>query len=155
MTLARGIKERYGNKYLADNFEGDVIDCSAFLAFTNGFLSETLARSTRKEIERRLAQAPWLYRSDWHRRSGEGAFVICSFWWIGQLIREGDLARARELLDQIIRAANPLGLYSEEIDPQTGEFLGNFPQAFSHLGLIAAILDLEGAQGDPRLCVFS
>lgn len=91
----------------------------------------------------------WLYRSDWHRQSGEGAFVICSFWWIGHLIREGQLSRAQELLDKTIQAASPLGLYSEEIDPGTGEFLGNFPQAFSHLGLIAAIIDLEEAKRDP------
>lgn len=127
-----------------------MIDCTAFLAFTTGFLPESLARSTREEIERRLAVSPWLYRSDWHRHSGEGAFLLCSFWWIGHFIREGDLKRAETLLDQIIAAANPIGLYSEEIDPNTGEFLGNFPQAFSHLGVTSAILDLQRAKRDRR-----
>lgn len=149
-TMARGIRERDGRKYLADHFDGEVIDCSAFLAFSTGFLPEPLASSTREEIEKHLAVGPWLYRSDWHRNSGEGAFVLCSFWWIGQLIREGDLSRAEKILEQIIVAASPLGLYSEEIDPTTGEFLGNFPQAFSHLGLISAILDLEEAKEKPR-----
>jgi alpha,alpha-trehalase len=149
-TIERGVRERNGRRYLADHFDSGNIDCSALLAFTSGFLPEPLARSTREEIEERLAAGPWLYRSDWHRESGEGAFVLCSFWWVGQLIREGDLSQAEKLLEDLIAAASPLGLYSEEIDPGTGEFLGNFPQAFSHLGLIAAILDLEDAKKNPR-----
>ncbi len=155
-TLKRGVLKRNGRHYLADSFEGDVIDCSAFLAFTTGFLPEALARTTREEIERRLlAVAPWLYRSDWHRDSGEGAFVVCSFWWVTHLIRENDLTRAEELLTQLIQAASPLGLYSEEIDPHSGEFLGNFPQAFSHLGLITALLDLQRATSDPSFARLS
>jgi GH15 family glucan-1,4-alpha-glucosidase len=151
VTLERGVRERDGNRYLADNFEGDVIDCSAFLAYTAGFLDHTLARTTRLAIERQLVVGPWLYRSDWHRNvAGEGAFVLCSFWWVAQLIREGELDRAEQLLEQIIAAASPLGLLAEEIDPATSEFLGNFPQAFSHLGLIAAILDLEEAKKDAQ-----
>jgi len=149
-TLERGVHEHEGRKYLAAHYGGDVIDSTALLAFTTGFLPEPLARSTREEIERRLAVGPWLYRSDTHRESGEGAFVLCSFWRIGQLIREGDLARAESLLEEIIAAASPLGLYSEEIDPVSGNFLGNFPQAFSHLGLIATVLDLEQAKAQPK-----
>lgn len=148
-TLERGVHEREGRKYLAEHYGGDVIDATALLAFTTGFLPEPLARSTREEIERRLGVGPWLYRSDTHRQSGEGAFVLCSLWRIGQLIREGDLARAESLLEEIIAAASPLGLYAEEIDPVSGDFLGNFPQAFSHLGLIAAVLDLEEAKAQP------
>lgn len=149
-TMKCGVREREGRKYLAEHYGGDVIDATALLAFTTGFLSEPLARSTREEIEQRLGVGPWLYRSDTHRESGEGAFVLCSFWRIGQLIREGELARAEGLLEQIIAAASPLGLYSEEIDPVSGDFLGNFPQAFSHLGLIAAVLDLQQAKAKPR-----
>lgn len=148
-TLERGVREREGRKYLAEQYGGDVIDSTALLAFTTGFLPGPLARSTREEIERRLAVGPWLYRSDTHRQSGEGAFVLCSLWRIGQLIREGELARAESLLEEIIAAASPLGLYAEEIDPVSGDFLGNFPQAFSHLGLIAAVLDLEQAKAQP------
>lgn len=83
-----------------------------------------------------------------HRKTGEGAFILCSFWLIDHLIREGEMGRAEELLEAIVACASPLGLYSEEIDPTTGEFLGNFPQAFSHLGLITAILNLERAKND-------
>jgi len=75
--------------------------------------------------------------------------VLCSLWRVGHLIREGDLTAAEASLDQIIASASPLGLYAEEIDPRSGAFLGNYPQAFSHLGLIAAILDLEQAKAEP------
>ena len=150
-TLECGVHEREGRKYLAEQYGGDVIDATALLAFTTGFLPGQLARSTREEIERRLAVGPWLYRSDTHRESGEGAFVLCSLWRVRQLIREGDLARAESLLEEIIAAASPLGLYSEEIDPVSGDFLGNFPQALSHLGLIAAVLDLQQAKAEPGL----
>lgn len=148
-TLEHGVHERAGRKYLAEHYGGEEIDATALLAFTTGFLPEPLARSTREEIERRLAVGPWLYRSDTHRESGEGAFVLCSLWRIGQLIRENALERAEALLEQIIAAASPLGLYAEEIDPVSGEFLGNFPQAFSHLGLIATVLDLQQAKAQP------
>jgi GH15 family glucan-1,4-alpha-glucosidase len=148
-VLEHGLHERDGRKYLAEHYGGDIIDATALLAFTTGFLSEPVARSTREEIERRLAVGPWLYRSDTHRESGEGAFVLCSLWRIGQLIREGDLARAETLLEEIIAAASPLGLYAEEIDPVSGDFLGNFPQAFSHLGLISMVLDLQQAKAQP------
>src|SRR4030095_10226648 len=107
-----------------------------------------LARSTREEIERRLAVGPWLYRSERHRAMGEGAFVLCSFWRIDHLICEGELRRAEALLEEVIAAASPLGLLAEEIDPGSGEFLGNFPQAFSHLGLIASLLNLQQAKAE-------
>ncbi len=134
---------------LGSHYGSDAVDSTALLAFTNGFLSVPLARGTREEIERRLGDGPWLYRSDLHRRSGEGAFVLCSSWLISHLIREGELGRARELLEQVISAASPLGLYSEEIDPTSGEFLGNFPQAFSQVGLMSTLLDLEEAEKNP------
>ncbi|MGV8899314.1 MAG: glycoside hydrolase family 15 protein [Burkholderiaceae bacterium] len=148
--LECGVHKHDGRTYLAEHYGGAMIDATALLAFTTGFLPEPLARSTREEIERRLAVGPWLYRSDTHRASGEGAFVLCSFWRIGQLIREGELDCAESLLEQIIAAASPLGLYAEQIDPVSGDFLGNFPQAFSHLGLIATVLDLQQAKAQPR-----
>lgn len=122
----------------------------ALLAYTTGFLPDALARSTRERIEERLGALPWLYRSEMHRKTGEGAFILCSFWLIDHLVREGEIARAEQLLDAVIACASPLGLYSEQIDPGTGEFLGNFPQGFSHLGLITAILNVERAKRDPR-----
>ena len=68
----------------------------------------------------------------------EGSFLICSFWLVSALAIVGEHQRARDLMEQLLRIASPLGLYAEEFDPSTGRFLGNFPQAFSHLALIEA-----------------
>jgi alpha,alpha-trehalase len=77
----------------------------------------------------------------------EGSFTICSFWLVSALARIGETDRARVLLDRLIAFASPLGLYAEEIEPATGRHLGNMPQAFSHLALIGAVIDLDRAIG--------
>ena len=68
----------------------------------------------------------------------EGSFLICSFWLVSGLAIVGELQRARDLMEKLLRVASPLGLYAEEFDTSTGRHLGNFPQAFSHLALIEA-----------------
>ena len=68
----------------------------------------------------------------------EGTFVICSFWLVSALAMAGEVNRAQELFDRLTGAANDLGLLAEEIDTKRGELRGNFPQAFSHIGLIIA-----------------
>ncbi len=70
----------------------------------------------------------------------EGAFAICSFWLVSALAEIGDAQRARELCERLLSFASPLGLYAEEIDPRNGRHLGNFPQAFTHLALINAVM---------------
>ena len=77
----------------------------------------------------------------------EGTFVICSFWLVSCLARAGELERAERLFAQLTGYANDLGLLAEEIDTATGEQLGNFPQAFSHIGLITAARDIDMARG--------
>lgn len=72
----------------------------------------------------------------------EGAFVLCSFWLVDNLAGQGRLDEAGQLYESLCQRANPLGLLSEEIDPSTGAFLGNFPQAFSHLGVISSGIGL-------------
>lgn len=72
----------------------------------------------------------------------EGAFLICSFWMVDNLAYQGRFDEAMDLFDSLCRRANPLGLLPEEIDPGTGGFLGNFPQAFSHVGLISSGMNL-------------
>ena len=79
--------------------------------------------------------------------SEEGTFTICSFWLVSALARVGEIDRARALFERLVAFASPLGLYGEEIEPATGRHLGNMPQAFSHLALIGAALDLERATG--------
>ncbi len=70
----------------------------------------------------------------------EGAFLICSFWLVSALVEIGELTRARQLCERLLSLASPLDLYAEEIDPSSGRHLGNFPQAFTHLALINAVM---------------
>ncbi|MGB3356664.1 MAG: glycoside hydrolase family 15 protein [Mycobacterium sp.] len=76
---------------------------------------------------------------------GEGAFLLCSFWLVDNLTEQGRLDEALELYDSLCARANHVGLLSEEIDPRDGSFLGNFPQAFSHIGVIASGFRLSRA----------
>jgi alpha,alpha-trehalase len=76
----------------------------------------------------------------------EGAFVLCSFWLVDNLIAQGRLAQAEELYTSLCARTSNLGLLSEQIDPTTGQFAGNFPQAFSHIGIIASGVNLARAK---------
>jgi GH15 family glucan-1,4-alpha-glucosidase len=81
----------------------------------------------------------------------EGAFLLCSFWLVDNLTGQGRLDEAGELYESLCGRASPLGLLAEQVDPATGEFTGNFPQAFSHIGVIASGVNLTRAtkQGAP------
>jgi GH15 family glucan-1,4-alpha-glucosidase len=70
----------------------------------------------------------------------EGTFTICSFWLVSALVEIGEYEAARKLCERLLAYASPLELYAEEIDPVTGRHLGNFPQAFTHLALINAVM---------------
>jgi len=76
----------------------------------------------------------------------EGTFTICSFWLVSALVEIGEIERARRLCEKLLGLASPLELYGEEIDPHTGRHLGNFPQAFTHLALINAVMHLIAAE---------
>jgi alpha,alpha-trehalase len=79
----------------------------------------------------------------------EATFTICSFWLVSALAEIGETARARQLCERLLSHASPLGLYAEELDPRSGRHLGNFPQAFTHLALINAVIHVIRAE-DPR-----
>lgn len=76
----------------------------------------------------------------------EGTFCICSFWLVSALVYIGELGRARRLAEKLLAFASPLGLFAEEIDVANGRHLGNFPQAFSHLSLASALLNVIDAE---------
>ena len=76
----------------------------------------------------------------------EGTFTICSFWLVSALCEIGEIDRARDMCEKLLAYASDLGLYAEEIDTSTGRHLGNFPQAFTHLALINAVMHVIRAE---------
>jgi GH15 family glucan-1,4-alpha-glucosidase len=142
-------------KAYAQAFDSDELDAAALLMPIYGFLPATDERmkSTIDAIADELTEGGLVlrYRSTEGvnvdgLRGGEGTFVICSFWLVFCLAQAGEVERAGALFNQLVSYANDLGLLAEEIDTKTGQQLGNFPQAFSHIGLITAAHELDLAR---------
>jgi GH15 family glucan-1,4-alpha-glucosidase len=126
------------------------LDAGVLRAVRMGYPERERLARTVDTIREQLAAAPGLvYRTSEHVGQ-EGAFVACSFWVVEALARLGRVDEACETMEQILRYANDLGLFSEQIDPASGEFLGNFPQGLSHLALINAAGAVEDASGGSR-----
>ena len=132
------------------------LDASSLMLPMVRFLSPTDRRwlSTLRAIEKDLVEDSLVYRykSDDGLSGGEGTFGMCSFWYVECLARSGDLEQARYVFEKMLGYANHVGLYSEELGP-SGEHLGNFPQAFTHLGLISAAYNLNRLLDDPQALV--
>jgi GH15 family glucan-1,4-alpha-glucosidase len=133
------------------SFERSACDASNLLIPLLEFLSfddprvmatidATLARLTENDLVYR-------YTADDGIAGGEGAFTLCTFWLVDALALSGRLDEAHRIYERLAARANHAGLYAEQIDPTSGAFLGNFPQAFSHIGLINSALYLAYAEG--------
>ncbi|MGE5411755.1 MAG: glycoside hydrolase family 15 protein [Clostridiales bacterium] len=135
----------------------ETVDAAALLMPLMRFISpkDPMWLSTLKAIESELVSDSLVYRYR-HKeaasdglKSGEGTFSMCTFWYIECLSRSGQLQKARLYFEKMVGYANHIGLYSEQLGFQ-GEHLGNFPQAFTHLGLISAALNLNSQLNDER-----
>jgi GH15 family glucan-1,4-alpha-glucosidase len=141
-VLTHGVSKR---GVLRQHYETDALDASALLAGSFKFLGhdDERLRNTVFAISEELTENGFVLRyrpgeTDDGLSGTEGTFVICSFWLVSAFAIVGEMQRARDLMERLLRIASPLGLYAEEYDPTTGRHLGNFPQAFSHLALIDA-----------------
>ncbi len=151
--IKKAILERGFNKKLnsfVQAFDYEALDATSLLIPRLGFLPANDPRvlGTIDAIMKGLNQGGLLrrYTGDDGLPGEEGVFVICSFWLVQALSLVGLLDEAQDEFMRILRYRSPLGLFSEEIDPRTGHQIGNFPQAFSHLGLVNAALYLGKAQ---------
>jgi GH15 family glucan-1,4-alpha-glucosidase len=160
-AIAHIIESRGFNAQLSSyvqTLDGNQVDAGLLLMACLGYKdpNDARMRGTYDRIRQRLGRNELLFRyeRDIDRLPpGEGAFGICSFWAIDYLAGRGDVAAARQMLERMIAHANDLGLFAEEIDPRDGSQLGNFPQAFTHVGLIfaaAALARAERRQGGGR-----
>ncbi len=157
-VMQRGWSREIGSFVQA--YESDALDASALVMPLVFFVSPTDPRmqSTIEQIQSRLATDALVfrYRQEEAAPDGlpgeEGTFTLCSFWLVEALTRAGRLEEARLIFEKILSYANHLGLYAEELSV-TGEHLGNFPQAFAHIGLISAAYNLDRALGSQRLPV--
>ena len=121
------------------------LDAGVLRAVRMGYLEQERLHGTVDTIRERLAAGPGLiYRTSEHVGQ-EGAFVACSFWVVEALARLGRIDEACETMEHVLPYANDLGLLSEQIDPASGELLGNFPQGLSHLALINAAGAIQDA----------
>jgi GH15 family glucan-1,4-alpha-glucosidase len=149
--MERGWSEQ--RKTFVQHYGSDVLDASLLLMPLVKFIAPTDPRwlSTLDAITEELVSDTLVQR--YHARAApdgllgdEGTFSICSFWYVEALTRAGRVDEARLAFEKMLTYANHLGLYSEEIGP-TGELLGNFPQAFTHLALISAAFNLDRELG--------
>jgi GH15 family glucan-1,4-alpha-glucosidase len=147
--IRQEIEERAWNPRLqvyAQACDSEIVDANALLLAYHEFEEASSQRmhQTHERIREKLCPRPGLvYRNERSLKLREGAFALCSFWQADFLARAGNLQEAREIFEAALVYANDVDLFAEEIDSETGDALGNFPQAFTHLGVINAALSLR------------
>jgi alpha,alpha-trehalase len=149
--LERGVSER---GVFRQHYETDALDASTLLIALTRFLprDDERLRATVLAICDDLTEHGLVLRyrteeTDDGLHGEEGSFTICSFWLVSALSEIGERERAKDLCERLLASASPLGLYAEEIDAGSGRHLGNYPQAFTHLALINAVLHVIGDEG--------
>ena len=151
-VLERGFDAEQGTFVQA--YGSRSLDASAMLLPLVGFIraDDPRMRSTVAAIQERLTTDGLVHRylTDDGLPGDEGAFAICSFWLSDNLALQGRHDEARGLFERVCSFANDVGLLAEEIDPRTGEQLGNFPQAFTHVALINGAFHLQRRERGPR-----
>ncbi len=150
--LARGVDER---GVFVQHYDTTALDASVLLVPMVRFLppEDERVRQTVLAIADELTVDGLVLRyrveeTDDGLSGEEGTFAICSFWLVSALSEIGEAARARDLCEKLLSYASPLDLYAEEIDPHSGRHLGNFPQAFTHLALINAVMHVIRSDED-------
>ncbi len=151
----RGVDER---GVFVQHYDTTALDASLLLLPLVRFLppSDDRVRATVFAIADELTEQGLVLRyrtdeTDDGLSGREGTFMICSFWLVSALIEIGELERGRGLCERLLGFASPLGLYAEEVEARTGRHLGNFPQAFTHLALINAVMHVIRAEQDVEL----
>jgi GH15 family glucan-1,4-alpha-glucosidase len=151
-VLAHGVDHRGA---LTQRYGDEALDASLLLAVLTRFLppEDPRLRATVLAIADELTEDGLVLRyrteeTDDGLSGEEGSFTICSFWLVSALVEIGEISRAKHLCERLLSFASPLHLYAEEIEPRTGRHLGNFPQAFTHLALINAVVHVIRAEED-------
>jgi GH15 family glucan-1,4-alpha-glucosidase len=151
-VLAHGVDRR---GVFTQHYDSDALDASLLLLPLVRFLppDDERIRRTVQAIADELTEGGLVLRyrteqTDDGLSGREGAFTICSFWLVSALSEIGELSQARRLCERLLSFASPLELFGEEIDTETGRHLGNFPQAFTHLALINAVMHIIHAEQD-------
>ena len=154
-VLARGWSD--DAQAFTQHYDGSELDAATLLIPVVGFLpgDDPKVLATLDAIGRELKHGDVVERyMTKHDRSHidglagrEGAFLLCSFWYVDALVLAGRRDEAEAMFDRLCQLTNDVGLLAEEIDPVSGRFLGNFPQAFSHVGLAGSAALLWGGRG--------
>jgi GH15 family glucan-1,4-alpha-glucosidase len=151
-VLKHGVDSR---GVLTQRYGDDALDASLLLSVLTRFLpaDDPRVRATVLAIADELTKDGLVLRyrveeTDDGLSGEEGTFTICSFWLVSALVEIGEVRRAKHLCERLLSFASPLHLYAEEIEPRTGRHLGNFPQAFTHLALINAVVHVIRAEDE-------